>query len=335
MELVISSMRKRRVDVYAMQETWLEGSSVLSNKGHSIILRNDEGADMCEPAASSRVLAVRLEFTDMKEKMVGVCAIVGYRPLSSAPATEHEAFDSALDEAEQFAKETDVVLMALDGNGSVGVGDKDDPALGPYGLRYRNEAGADLLSHMKTMEMVEAMGQDVDFAKLDGVLKEVAEETLAAGRRRQPGWFTAAESAIVAACAKRNLAFKRCDAWDAMKALEKGMDESRPPASVPLRVPRDDGGDSGKRTVTSSDRLKVLVSHFEKVFNRKSTFDPSVLELLEQRPIVAEIGADPTREEVVKLFRRAASGKACGLSGVHAELYKAALDDVSMQDRVF
>ena len=32
MELVISSMRKRRVGVYAMQETWLEGSSVLSNK---------------------------------------------------------------------------------------------------------------------------------------------------------------------------------------------------------------------------------------------------------------------------------------------------------------
>lgn len=85
---------------------------------------------------------MRLEFTDRDEEVVGACATVGYRPLSSAPAMEHEAFDSALDEAAQFAKETDVVLMALGGNGGAGAGDKGGPAPGPCGLCHRNEAGA-------------------------------------------------------------------------------------------------------------------------------------------------------------------------------------------------
>ena len=38
-------MRCRRVDVYAMQETWLGGSCTLSNKGCTIIYRNED--DVC------------------------------------------------------------------------------------------------------------------------------------------------------------------------------------------------------------------------------------------------------------------------------------------------
>ena len=40
-ELIISSMRKHGVDLYSMQETWLGGPSVPSNKGHTIILLNN------------------------------------------------------------------------------------------------------------------------------------------------------------------------------------------------------------------------------------------------------------------------------------------------------
>ena len=41
-ELVISSMKESRVDIYAVQETWREGSGVESNKGFVFIRRNEE-----------------------------------------------------------------------------------------------------------------------------------------------------------------------------------------------------------------------------------------------------------------------------------------------------
>ena len=41
-ELVISFMKESRVDIYAVQETWREGSGVESNKGFVFIRRNEE-----------------------------------------------------------------------------------------------------------------------------------------------------------------------------------------------------------------------------------------------------------------------------------------------------
>ena len=46
-ELVISYMPSRRVDVYAMQETWLGGSCMLSNKGCTIIYCNEDDVCWC------------------------------------------------------------------------------------------------------------------------------------------------------------------------------------------------------------------------------------------------------------------------------------------------
>ena len=157
MELVISFMVERNVDIYAMQETWREGSGVETNKGHVFIRRNEEGLmrrgvgfvlsrraseawsaagnALCEPAASTRVLGLRLVFEDMLGRKIGVCAVVGYRPLSSATEEEIDAFDSALDEAMQWAEGSDRLMVLMDGNGSVGIGEKGDSTLGPHGLR--------------------------------------------------------------------------------------------------------------------------------------------------------------------------------------------------------
>ena len=43
-ELILSYMRKRRLDVYASQETWREGFSIEDNKGYIIINNNRGGA---------------------------------------------------------------------------------------------------------------------------------------------------------------------------------------------------------------------------------------------------------------------------------------------------
>ena len=43
-ELVISYIRRHGVGIYCMQETWLPGSSIMSNKGHIIIFFNKDDA---------------------------------------------------------------------------------------------------------------------------------------------------------------------------------------------------------------------------------------------------------------------------------------------------
>ena len=48
---------------------------------------------------------------------------------------EIDAFDSALDEAMQWAEGSDRLMVLMDGNGSVGIGEKGDSTLGPHGLR--------------------------------------------------------------------------------------------------------------------------------------------------------------------------------------------------------
>ena len=124
MEIIIASMQANHVEAYCMQETWLGGSEVKTNKGYTIVLVNDPDAKrrgvgiiLSKPATkawdaagrrqctpSTRVLAIRLEYTDAKGKTVGVCLVSAYRPTSGAPQSELDAFDDALSEACGFAQ---------------------------------------------------------------------------------------------------------------------------------------------------------------------------------------------------------------------------------------
>ena len=107
-----------------------------------------------------------------------------------------------------------------------------------------------------------------------------------------------------------------CDAWRAMKELAAGMDETRPPRNVPVR------GEHGLAS-NDSEQVQAFAAHFEKLFNRPSTYDKTVLDELEQRQIMWAIGDKPAIDEVVTFLRRAANGKAASLSGAIGEYYKA------------
>lgn len=169
-ELVLSYMLRERIDVLGGQESWLPGFFIKSNKGHIIINMNKEGAHrrgvsiflapaavaawdrtgraLCKP--SDRVLAVRLSYTDAKGKAMSFCVTSAYRPLSSATELEHEEFGDALEEAMQFAQPNDILLLCIDGNGSIGCSTRDsadfDGTVGPRGIKHSNAAGADLLN---------------------------------------------------------------------------------------------------------------------------------------------------------------------------------------------
>ena len=107
------------------------------------------------------------------------------------------------------------------------------------------------------------------------------------------------------------------DAWKAMEEIAAGMDGTKAPKSVPVR------GKDKKLAATDKEQLDIFVEHFITVFNRTSTYDKSVLASLEQRPTMHEIGTAPDIHEVTTFFRQAKNGKATGLSGTSAELYKA------------
>eukprot|EP00937_MAST-01D_sp_MAST-1D-sp2_P002695 g2695.t1 len=237
---------------------------------------------------------------------------------------------------------------------------------------------------IEKLDAVEAQ-REVGIEDVDTALAAAAEELLGDKGKRQPGWFGAASGPILAACQKRNTAWRKwvreargrragvlrselrearaavrtevrkarnawleaaiarvetcrpggapltpSDAWDAMKKLAAGMDETAPPRAVPLKVP---GGD-GRFTKTAKQRLEVFANHFKAVFQRKSTFDPSVLDELVQRDVLEELGAEPTVEELERLFSKSKSEKAAGLSGAAAEYYKAALVNPELKGRI-
>jgi len=176
-ELVISYMQRQRIAVMGMQETWLSGSSVMSNKGHIIVLNNKDGAHrrgvgIClapeavtawnrtrcsQVAPCDRVLALRLMYPDAKGKDMSFCIICAYRPIGAASQEEHEDFADSFEEALQFAHPADIVVGMIDGNGSIGISTRDsedfDGTVGPLGIAHTNNSGSDLLDIMRSHQL--------------------------------------------------------------------------------------------------------------------------------------------------------------------------------------
>jgi exonuclease III len=170
-------MQRLRIAVFCMQETWLSGSSVMSNKGYLIINNNKDGAHrrgvgIClapeaviawnrtrcsQVAPCDRVLAVRLSYPDAKGKDMSFCIICAYRPIGAASQEEHEDFADSFEQAMQFAKPSDIVIAMMDGNGSIGVSSRDsvdfDGSVGPLGIAHSNNSGSDLLDIMRSHQL--------------------------------------------------------------------------------------------------------------------------------------------------------------------------------------
>ena len=65
------------------------------------------------------------------------------------------------------------------------------------------------------------------------------------------------------------------------------------------------------------------VEHYSELLNRPSSVDMSIIDQVEQLPIINELAFDPTREEVASSVRKLNSGKAPGMDGLTAEVLKA------------
>ena len=67
--------------------------------------------------------------------------------------------------------------------------------------------------------------------------------------------------------------------WDSIKRLKRGIDKPPPPKQTMIKQ-------NGNICTSSEENAKVFHNHFEKIYDRAATFDPSVLDLLDQHPVI-------------------------------------------------
>ena len=106
------------------------------------------------------------------------------------------------------------------------------------------------------------------------------------------------------------------DAWDTVKLLKAGLAPTRRPP--PAKMRREDG----TITVTPMEGAEVFSIHFNQLYNRTPSFDPSVLDDLPQEPVVWGIDGLPTDDEITKGISRL-HATSPGASGTHARLWQA------------
>lgn len=77
--------------------------------------------------------------------------------------------------------------------------------------------------------------------------------------------------------------------------------------------------------ITLTDRTKILerwVEHFKSVLNQPSSFDEAVLSEIPQWPLASHLDDVPTAAEIQTAISQMANGKAPGVDGIPAEIYK-------------
>ena len=78
----------------------------------------------------------------------------------------------------------------------------------------------------------------------------------------------------------------------------------------------------GTKCTSPEENAKVFQNHFEKLYNRQSTFDPEILESLPQSPILMTCEQHPTKKDIRKALCRL-KNKAPGDSGITPLMLKA------------
>eukprot|EP00966_Prymnesium_polylepis_P191242 4432400-Prymnesium_polylepis.1 len=60
----------------------------------------------------------------------------------------------------------------------------------------------------------------------------------------------------------------------------------------------------GSRATTPEENAAVFAEHFEKLYGHTATFDPSVIDLLQQRDVTPDLDHLPTDEEIRRAVGR-------------------------------
>jgi hypothetical protein len=109
------------------------------------------------------------------------------------------------------------------------------------------------------------------------------------------------------------------DTWKNIRELSGGTSaHHKRPDQMHLRLP------DGNISVTADATIKVVQPYCQKLYNRDDApVDPTVLDEIAQRPVMAELADPPSYEEFEIAISKLANNRAPGESGVTAEAIKA------------
>ena len=144
-------------------------------------------------------------------------------------------------------------------------------------------------------------------------LKQARSELQVALRRAQSDW-------VLAQCTPVNDGIVGSSgsavAWEKVKKLKAGLGpSSRPPQPKMKKA-------DGTRASTPEENAAVFTEHFEKLYGHAASFDPSVIDLLQQRDVMPDLDHSPSDEEIRCAVNKL-NDTAPGDSGVVAQLFKA------------
>ena len=144
-------------------------------------------------------------------------------------------------------------------------------------------------------------------------LQRARAELQSALRRAQSDW-------VLATCTPVNdgIVSSRGSAvaWKCVSKLRAGLGPSTRPAQPKMKKA------DGMRATTPEENATVFAEHFEQLYGHEATYDPSVIDLLQQRPVMPDLNHVPTDDEIRNAMRRL-NNSAPGDSGVVAPLFKA------------
>ena len=171
-EELFYTFKKRKLFCLCVQETWRSGRKCLENEGSMLLLsgleenemrtnRGEQGVGIAlSPEAveaweragkvlhddlGGRLIAVRLLVKDHCEKEVGVFLVSAYCPVGNAKHELWEDFFERLRSCISRKETSDILLIGIDANSSLGIGKRGEqnmmPAVGPYGNPHVNASG--------------------------------------------------------------------------------------------------------------------------------------------------------------------------------------------------
>ena len=107
-------------------------------------------------------------------------------------------------------------------------------------------------------------------------------------------------------------------AWQSVKTLKAGLGPTV--RSAPPKMQKQDG----TRAQSAAENAAVFADHFEQLYGRTPSYDPSVLESIPQREVIAGLDGVPTDSEI-RIAVSKLKDSAPGVTGVTSLMWKALL----------
>ena len=116
-------------------------------------------------------------------------------------------------------------------------------------------------------------------------------------------------------CAKIQAAADTGNVKDMFDGIKKAIGPTQAKCA-PLKT------STGEIITEKSKLMECWVEHYSELYGRASSISPSALNQIERLPTFYELDAIPTKEELSEAIREISSGKAPGLDGIPAEIFK-------------